>query len=188
MKLIVGLGNPGNQYINTRHNIGFSVIDFYLKSKSDICEKSKFNGIYYQFMDGENKVIMLKPQSYMNLSGEVVKKFVDYFKIDISDILVISDDLDLNVGNFKLKPFGSSGGHNGLKNIEFNLNSNKFKRLRVGISKKSNQDIRDYVLGKISNEDSIIYDNLFPVLCDVINDFLHIDFDKVMNKYNRKNG
>lgn len=187
MKLIVGLGNPGKEYMNTRHNIGFSLVDYYARKKKLISEKNKFNGIYYDLMVNNVKIILLKPQSYMNLSGEVVKRFVDYFKINIDDILVISDDLDLSVGHFKLKPFGSSGGHNGLKNIEFNLSSNKFKRLRIGISKNSKYDIKDYVLGKITSSDMDIYNDIFDVLCDAIDDFISLDFDKVMNKYNRKN-
>ena len=119
MKLIVGLGNPGKEYNNTRHNIGFQFIDGYLENKSVTDSWSnKFNGLYLQtFLNGE-KVIFLKPQSYMNLSGGVVKRYVDYFNIDLDDILVVSDDLDLSIGNFKLRAKGSSGGHNGLKDIE----------------------------------------------------------------------
>lgn len=187
MKLIVGLGNPGKEYLRTRHNIGFSLIDKYVDEKNIEVERKKFNGIYYEYALNGVKIILLKPQSFMNLSGEVVRKFVDYFNIDINDILVISDDLDLSVGSFKLKPFGSSGGHNGLRNIESNLSSNKFKRLRIGISKNYDYDIRDYVLSKISDSDMIIYNELFNILCNVIDDFICLDFDKVMNKYNKKN-
>ena len=188
MKLIVGLGNPGKEYENTRHNIGFSIVDFYLDSKgSSHIFKEKFNGLYYQTEINSEKVIFLKPLSYMNLSGGVVRKYVDYFKIDISDILIISDDMDLNVGNFKLKDKGSSGGHNGLKDIERCLGTSVYKRLKVGISKSNLSDVKDYVLGKLSVEENKTMNDIKIILCDVLNDYFYIDFVSLMNKYNRKN-
>lgn len=184
MKLIVGLGNPGKEYENTRHNVGFMVIGNFAKSYDVSIDKEKFNGKYCEiFIDGE-KVILLKPFSYMNLSGEVVRKFVDYFDIDISDILVISDDLDLPISKYRLRLFGSSGGHNGLRNIEDMLGSNKFKRFRIGISNDKNVNTKDYVLGKFSLFDKKIIDDLLPISVDILNDFCNMDFEKVMNKYN----
>ena len=154
MKLIVGLGNPGKKYEKTRHNIGFMMLDKYVDKKNIMDKWSlKFNGLYIQTEINKNKVIFLKPQSFMNLSGGVVKKYVDYFKINIEDILIISDDLDLNIGNFKLKDKGSSGGHNGLKDIENNLGTNEYKRLKIGISNNKNIDTKDYVLGKINSDE-----------------------------------
>ena len=188
MKLIVGLGNPGKEYEKTRHNIGFIMIDKYLDYKNvDGTWKSKNNGLYVQTIINGEKIIFLKPQSYMNLSGGVVKSFVDFFKINLNDILVVSDDLDLNVGNFKLKDKGSSGGHNGLKDIEKALGSQNYKRLKVGISNNKNYDTKDYVLSKFSKEDLDTYDKLFDEIKFVIDDYLNIDFASLMNKYNRKN-
>ena len=135
MKLIVGLGNPGKEYENTRHNIGFMVIDNYLKNEKF---KTKFNGMYLKKVINNEEVIFLKPLSYMNLSGEVVKKYVNYFKINLSDLLIISDDLDMPCFKIKLKYKGSSGGHNGLKNIIQNINTEEFKRLKIGISNNLN--------------------------------------------------
>ena len=126
MKLIVGLGNPGKEYENTRHNMGFMFIDGYAKVKGVEINKKKFNGLYIDFINNGEKTILLKPQTYMNLSGEAVRAFVDFFKIDIKDILIISDDLDMPIGKIKLRPTGSSGGHNGLKNIEQHLNSQDY--------------------------------------------------------------
>lgn len=188
MKLIVGLGNPGREYLNTRHNIGFQFIDYYLKNKGNVDDWSnKFNGLYLQtFIYGE-KVIFLKPQSYMNLSGGVVRKYFDYFNIDLDDILVISDDLDLLVGNFKLRAKGSSGGHNGLKDIERNLGSSDYKRLKIGISNDKSIDCKDYVLGKFSSKDKDLYNNLFKDLCNLMDDYFQLPFSDLMNKYNRKN-
>lgn len=188
MKLIVGLGNPEKKYENTRHNVGFAFVDFYLKYKN-INEKwhKNFNGLYIQtIIDGE-KVIFLKPQTYMNLSGISVRKVMDYFNILEDDLLVISDDLDLKVGNFKIKPNGSSGGHNGLKNISENLSSDNFKRLKIGISKDTNIDTKDYVISSFSREDSEVIESLFEQLCFVVDDYFHLPFSDLMSKYNRKN-
>src|SRR5574344_2330767 len=147
MKLIVGLGNPGKVYENTRHNMGFMTIDNYAKKKNIDINKNKFNGLYGEYNYRGEKIILLKPCSYINLSGEVIKKYVDYFKIDINDLLIIHDDLDIPLGNIKLKPSGSSGGHNGLKNIELNLKRKDYKRIKIGISNNKMIDTKDYVLG-----------------------------------------
>ena len=113
MKLIVGLGNPGKEYEKTRHNMGFMFLDHYAKEKGLEINKKKFNGLYIDFVNNGEKTILLKPQTYMNLSGESVRAFVDFFKIPVEDILVISDDLDIKIGKYKLRPTGSSGGHKG---------------------------------------------------------------------------
>lgn len=187
MKLIVGLGNPGKTYENTRHNIGFMFLDRYCSSKGFSIDKKKFNGLYTkQKINGED-VLFLKPQSFMNLSGEVVFAFVNYFKIDIQDLLIINDDLDLFFGNFKLKKKGSSGGHNGLKNIEHYLQTNQYKRLKIGISNNKNIDTKDYVLGRFTKEELQKIDQLSETINQVLDDFLTEDFDYLMSKYNSKN-
>lgn len=188
MKLVVGLGNPGKEYENTRHNVGFMVMDNYILKKN-ICEnwKNKFNGLYLETNIKDEKVIFLKPQSYMNLSGSVVSQFVNFFKIDIDDILVISDDLDLLTGNFKLKSKGSCGGHNGLRDIERCLGTSAYKRLKVGISKDKSVDTKDYVLGRFSKEDIEVYNGIFNDLVGVIDDFFNLPFGDLMSKYNSKN-
>ena len=188
MKLIVGLGNPGKEYINTRHNVGFRFLDAYLNHCGfDNSWTSKFDGLYKQINYNGTKVILLKPQTYMNLSGNSVRKTIDYFNIDISDIIVISDDLDLNIGNFKLRENGSSGGHNGLKDIENKIGSNQYKRLKIGISNNKALDTKDYVLGNFNNEENKILDDLFKLLFNVLDDYFITDFSDLMNKYNRKN-
>ncbi len=189
MKLIVGLGNPGKEYEHTRHNIGFEFLDYYIKNLnlSNPQWSEKFNGLYFQTTVLGEKVIFLKPQSYMNLSGGVVRKFVDYFKIQIEDILIISDDMDLTIGNFKLKDKGSSGGHNGLRDIEKHLNTQNYKRLKVGISKNKFGDTKDYVLGKLSQEELNIISECYHTLVTVLNDYYVETFSNLMNKYNRKN-
>ncbi len=184
MKLIVGIGNPGKEYEKTRHNIGFMVLDNFAKSLNVSIDKKKMNGMYQIVtIDGE-KVILLKPLSYVNLSGETLKKYVDWFDIDIDDILVISDDLNLPFLKYRLRLFGSSGGHNGLKNIEKHLGTNRFKRLRIGISNDDTMDTADYVLGKFSKNDMKAIENILPDTAEILNDFIKYDFEKVMSKYN----
>ena len=188
MKLIVGLGNPGKEYSNTRHNVGFSFIDNYLDKKG-ISGKwtKKFDGEYLETTIGGEKVLFLKPLTFMNLSGNSVRKIMDYFKINVEDLLVISDDLDLKVGNFKLKSDGSCGGHNGLRNIENVLGTPDYKRLKIGISKNIETDTKDYVLSSFSKEEQKTLNELFDSLVSVIDDYFILKFGDLMSKYNRKN-
>lgn len=187
MKLVVGLGNKGNNYNNTRHNIGFDIVDKYLEKYGAVNWKSKFNGLYSEFNICGEKVVFLKPQSYMNLSGEVVRKFVDFYKINISNILVISDDLDLKIGNYRLRSTGSAGGHNGLKNIELHLGTKDYKRLKIGISSSNLMDTKDYVLGKFSSEELCILKEINVDIFNLLDDYFENDFLVLINKYNRKN-
>lgn len=184
MKLIVGLGNPGKEYENTRHNIGFIVIDNFAKAHNINIEKTKFNGLFTKIVINNEDIVLLKPLSYMNLSGEVIKKYLDYFKIDISDLLVINDDLDQPFSKIKLKAHGTSGGHNGLKNIEINIGTQEYKRLKIGISNNKLIDAKDYVLGHFTDEEKILLNEILPITNNIIEDFISFDFSKVMNKYN----
>lgn len=181
MKLIVGLGNPGKEYENTRHNVGFMVLDSYL---GDIKWSSKFNGLYYQVNINGEKYIFLKPQSYMNLSGGVVKKYVDYFKITFEDILIIHDDLDLEVGKIRIKINSSAGGHNGVKDIISCLKTDAFARIKIGVSNNKNIDIKDYVLGNFSKKDIELIKNNFSNINRIIETFDYKNIDLLMNKYN----
>lgn len=184
MKLIVGLGNPGREYNKTRHNIGFMCIDKISEYFNVDFDSIKFNGSYTQFNYNKEKIILLKPLKYMNLSGEVVRDFVNFFKINIEDILIICDDLDTKVGNFRLRYKGSSGGHNGLKNIELHLSTKDYKRIKIGISNDKNIDTKDYVLGKFTKEEMELINPIIDKMPSIIEDYLKIPFDNVMNKYN----
>ncbi len=183
MKLIVGLGNKGNEYKNTRHNVGFMALDEYLKKYHLELNKSKFDGLYCETNINGEKVILLEPQKYMNLSGDVIIKYVNYFKIDISDILIIHDDMDLEIGTYKIRYKGGPGGHNGLKNIESNLKTDEYKRIKIGIS-KNNIDMIDYVLGKFSSDELAKLNTVIKIIPDIINDFVSLSFENLMNKYN----
>ena len=184
MKMIVGLGNPGKEYELTRHNVGFMVVDSYAKAYHIDKFKEKFSGLYAKIYHNGEYFILLKPLSYMNLSGTVVKRFATFYKIKPEDILVVHDDLDLPVGKIKIKSKGSSGGHNGIKNIIENLNTELFPRLKIGISKNNNIDTIDYVIGKFNNTDIKVINKLIEITPSIIDDFLDNNIDKVMNKYN----
>lgn len=184
MKLIVGLGNPGKEYLNTRHNVGFMCLDNFAREHELDIEKKKYDGLFVKTSLYGEDVILLKPQKYMNLSGEVVKRFVDYFKIDINDVLVVSDDLDIPVGKIRLRYKGSSGGHNGLKNIEQNIKTEEYKRLRIGISNDKAIDTKDYVLGDFSTSEKEVIEETIKKSSLILKDFITENFDVVMNKYN----
>jgi len=187
MKLIVGLGNPGVEYNNTRHNVGFELLDYICKKQNIDFTKEQFNAKYaVTRIDGE-RILMIKPLSYMNLSGGVVKKFVDYFKLSPEDVLVIQDDLDMPIGRVKIVQNSSSGGHNGIKDIEKNLKSKEYIRLKIGIGKSSQMDTKDYVLSKFSEEEKKNLEEIYKKLENVINDFCFISIERMMNKYNKRN-
>ena len=182
--MIVGLGNPGLEYKNTRHNAGFMIVDHYAETNNIGPFKEKFNGLYAKFTYNGETHIIVKPQSYMNLSGTVVKRFASFFKIKPEDILVIHDDLDLPVGKIKVKYKGSSGGHNGIKNIIENLKTEIFPHFKIGIGKNDNIPYIDYVIGKFTKEDLNVINKIFEFSDDVINDFIKYDIEHVMSKYN----
>lgn len=181
MKLIVGLGNPGKEYEKTRHNVGFIVLDAYLSTNE---WQKKFDGLYQiQNIAGE-KVLFLKPTTYMNLSGNSVSKAVKYYDISIEDILVIQDDMDLAVGRYKLKKDSSAGGHNGIKSIISCLGTNSFSRLKIGISHDKNGNTIDYVLGKFPKEEFLFLEKNMSVFKDIVDSFITDGIEKTMNKYN----
>ena len=186
MKLVVGLGNKGREYENTRHNMGFMLVDRYLQYKNITDKfKEKFNAMYIETTINNEKVIFIKPMTYMNNSGIAVRAFVDFYKLNSEDILVISDDLDLDLGKFRLRRNGSSGGHNGLKSIISHLGTDNFKRLRIGIS-NDKDDVINYVLSKFSKRELNEIDTMFDTLVDVLDDYFVMDFTSLMSKYNRK--
>ena len=186
MKLVVGLGNKGREYENTRHNMGFMLVDRYLQYKNITDKfKDKFNAMYIEITINNEKVIFIKPMTYMNNSGIAVRAFVDFYKLNSEDILVISDDLDLDLGKFRLRRNGSSGGHNGLKSIISHLGTDNFKRLRIGIS-NDKDDVINYVLSKFSKKELSEIDTMFDTLVNVLDDYFVMDFTSLMSKYNRK--
>ena len=185
MKLVVGLGNPEKKYEHTRHNCGFRAIDFYA-TKNNLSFKNKYNSLYTENIVNNEKIILIKPQTYMNLSGVAVKRFVDFYNIDLKDLIIIYDDVDFKIGTFKIKRNGSSGGHNGVKNIIDNLKTEEIPRIRIGIS-KNNIPLIDYVLQIFSDEEDKLIENELPTISDIIDDFSICNIDKLMEKYNKNN-
>jgi peptidyl-tRNA hydrolase len=154
MKLIVGLGNPGKNYVGTKHNVGFEVIDLVAKAIGANVNKIKHKAMVGDGFIGGEKVILLKPQTFMNLSGESVKEAATFYKIPIEDIVIIYDDISLPVGSTRIREKGSAGGHNGMKNIIAHLGTDNFIRIRVGIGAKPNGwDLADYVLSRFEKGD-----------------------------------
>ena len=184
MKLIVGLGNPGKEYAGTRHNCGFMVIDR-LASKLNVdVDQNKFKGLYAKVKYHGEDIILLKPQTYMNLSGESVNAVMNFFKIDKEDLLVIYDDLDMPVGKLRLRKTGSAGGHNGIKNIIAHLNSQDFKRIRVGIDRHKYMNVADYVLSRFSKVESEAIEQGIENAANAVLDYLDNDSNHAMNYYN----
>lgn len=186
MKLIVGIGNPGKQYENTRHNVGFMALDAIADYHNVQFNETKFKSDYTSVRINNEKVILMKPQTYVNLSGSAVLSMMNYFNIDVDDVLVIYDDLALPTGKLRVRFKGSGGGHNGIKNIIDYLKTQQFKRIRIGIDNNKRIDQVDYVLGRFSKEDHKVLDETFKKLCDVPEDFVNEPFSDFMNKYNRE--
>lgn len=183
MKLIVGLGNPGKDYKDTRHNVGFLVLDNYLRTND---WKEKFNAMYHEVRINQEKVIFIKPLTYMNLSGDAVVKFVNYYGVKLEDILVIHDDLDLPFSTFKLKKNSSAGGHNGIKSIINRLGSQDFLRLKIGLSHDRSIDTKNYVLGTFSKLEKEKFVDMQKIFNEIIESFIIVGIDRTMNIYNTK--
>lgn len=185
MYLIVGLGNPESEYANTRHNMGFNVIN----EISDKCNikvsKSKFDALYGMGEIEGKKVILVKPQTYMNLSGESIIKFKKFYKISNKEIIVIYDDIDLPVGDIRIKPKGGAGTHNGMKSVIQNLNTEEFIRVRVGIGAPENkEDMINYVIGAIPKREKEILNESTKKASESVIEILQNGIDVAMNKFN----
>jgi peptidyl-tRNA hydrolase, PTH1 family len=188
MKIIVGLGNPGREYAHTRHNVGFITIDELSNRHNISLDKEKFKGIYGSgFIQGE-KVILVKPLTYMNLSGECVRPMMDYFGLDVENLIVIYDDLDLPIGKIRLRTKGSAGGQNGMKSIIQQVGSQDFKRIRIGIGRPTNgMSVPNYVLSKFTEEEVPDVVASIKSSADACDKWMKDSFIDVMNQFNSKN-
>ena len=189
MFVIVGLGNPGKKYEKTRHNMGFLAIDK-LAEKHDI----KVNKLKHKALTGDGlifgqKALLVKPQTYMNLSGESVREIVSYYDIDLEDLIVIYDDFDLEIGTIRIRKKGSAGSHNGMKSIIGQIQSKDFPRIRIGIGKSGGgAEWKDFVLGKTSKQDEKLIEDAVDRAADAVGCILEKVIDKAMNEYNVKPG
>ena len=180
---VIGLGNPGVRYEHTKHNIGYWVVE---KLASDFDMNFKLGKGEYMFSKGPD-INLLKPLNFMNNSGIAVKHYVDYFNIDINDLLVVYDDADLMVGQFKFKLKGSSAGQKGLESIIYHLKTDNFLRLKIGIGANSTMPLKSYVLSSFTGEDKDTMDNTIKDCCEAIKFLLLNNINETMNQYNTKN-
>ena len=188
MYIIVGLGNPGKKYAHTRHNVGFDTIDILAERYRISADTKKSKALYGKGMIEGRKVILAKPQTFMNLSGESVRELIDFYKIDeAKELIVIYDDISLEPGQLRLRAKGSAGGHNGIKNIIAHLGGQEFGRVKVGIGEKpKGYDLADYVLGHFSKEERQKMDASLERAADAVVRILVDDMASAMNEYNKK--
>ena len=183
MFLIIGIGNVGKEYDNTRHNIGFKVIDNYAGKNNINMNNKKFNASFGEVRMNGDRIIFIKPLTYVNLSGESIIKFIEYFNIEIEKILVICDDVNLPLGTVRLRKKGSAGGHNGLKNIIFNLATFEFPRLKLGVGAATN-DLVSHVLGRFNEDEFKVIKKSIELSEEIIDCFIKEGIDSAMNKFN----
>lgn len=183
MFIIVGLGNPGSEYNGTRHNIGFEVVDYIANKYNININRVKFKGVYGEgFIEGK-KVILLKPSTYMNLSGESIREIINFYKLSSEEIIVIYDDISLPVGKIRIREKGSAGGHNGIKSIIQNLNIDEFPRIKVGVGQPTN-GLVSHVLGKFPIEEIEVLKKVIPVCSESVLEILKNSVKESMNKFN----
>jgi len=184
---IIGLGNPGKEYENTRHNVGFMVVDYlYDYFSFNKWEKIELNFVSEGFIES-SKIYLVKPQTYMNLSGKGVKNFLDNYNLEPQEILIVQDDLDLNLGSIRIRFNGKDGGHNGIKSIIQEIQTSNFYRLRIGIGKPIDKaETINYVLGEFTEEEWKILSKVLNKMPEIINTILKEGWDKAQNLYNRR--
>lgn len=184
MYIIVGLGNPGKQYENTRHNMGFLAVDLLAEKYNIEVNKVKFKALVGEGRIAGQKVLLVKPQTYMNLSGEAVRQAMDFYKIDPEELIVIYDDIDIPTGTFRIRKKGSPGTHNGMRNIFQHIQTNDFPRIRVGIGSGKKANLAGYVTGGISKSEQEILADVLKNSADAAACIIEKGIDKAMNEYN----
>lgn len=185
MKIIIGLGNPGRQYEDTRHNAGFMVVDKFADKHGVDISKARFNALLGEvFVNGE-KVILVKPMTYMNNSGQAVGEVLNFYKPDLEDIIVVVDDIEIELGMLRIRAKNGKGTHNGLKSIFAHLKTDDYAKMKLGVGKfKRDMDLADFVLARPSKEDDEIIDDLIDRAVDALDEFTASPIDIVMNKFN----
>ena len=185
--LVVGLGNPGAKYEHTRHNMGFLTVDLLAEQAGVKLNKVKFKSAYNIIPFAGSKCLVMKPQTYMNSSGESIRAAADYYKVDPEDILVVYDDISLAPGQLRIRAKGSAGGHNGIKSIIAHLGTQEFPRVKVGVGEKpARMDLADYVLGHFSKEEQATMDDAVKEAADAVCEIVNVGIAQAMNDHNRK--
>lgn len=185
MYLVAGLGNPGSEYNMTRHNIGFSAIDYIADQNKIQIKKLKYKSLYGELNVKGEKVIFVKPQTYMNLSGESIRDFCNFYKIPPENVIIICDDISLPSGKVRIRRKGSAGGHNGLKSIIYQLNSDNFPRIKIGVGSPEHKeyDLADYVLGRFGKEEIPVLEESIIKTSGAVFEIINSGVDSAMNKY-----
>ncbi len=186
MKIIVGLGNPGARYAGTRHNVGFVVLDEMARRLNTGFNLTKYHGVIAEARVAGEKILLLKPETFMNLSGQSVARAVRYNAVERNDLLVVLDDVELPVGRLRLRPQGSAGGHNGLKSIIEHLGDDRFPRLRLGVGREAGGELVDHVLGRFTPDERIEVERMVPMAADAVVVFIEHGLERAMSEYNRK--
>ncbi len=185
MKIVIGLGNPGKEYEKTRHNLGFMAIDKISEKWGYNVNKSKFNGVMGEGIHNGEKILLVKPQTFMNLSGNCVKEIIDFYKLLPEDLIVIYDDIDIEFGKIRIRPNGNPGTHNGMRNITDMIQSNNFCRIRIGMGKpRENQELYNFVLSEFNKEEMNIVNEVTDKVTQAVEEILANGLLKAMNKFN----
>lgn len=184
MYLVVGLGNPGRKYIGTRHNVGFDTIDLLAYRNSVKLNKLKFHGAFNDISINNEKTLIVKPLTYMNRSGITVLDMINYYKVPIENTILIYDDVDLEFCKLRIRPSGSAGTHNGMKSVIYQMQDDKFPRIRIGIGRNPDLELADYVLQKFSKEDREEINNTIMTAANAVEEIITNGVDSAMNKYN----
>jgi PTH1 family peptidyl-tRNA hydrolase len=184
MKVIVGLGNPGGRYANTRHNVGFDVIDYLARGPRVGTFQRRFEAQVAEMLEDSDKVLLVKPETFMNLSGRPVRQLLDYYQVQVADLLVVCDDINLPLGKLRVRARGSHGGHNGLRDIQQHLATQDYQRLRIGVGAPEGDDAVDHVLGRFRPSEKPIIADAIQVAAQATLVWLHQGVEVCMNQYN----
>ena len=183
-KLVVGLGNPGRRYAGTRHNVGYAVIDSLLESPHASQLVARFSARIGELREGPQKILLVKPETFMNLSGRCVREVLDFYQLPLEDLLVVCDDVNLPLGKLRFRARGSHGGHNGLRDIQLHLGTIEYSRLRIGVDAPGERDMVDYVLGRFGPTERAVIDDAVRTAAQAVIGWVERGTEACMNQYN----
>jgi PTH1 family peptidyl-tRNA hydrolase len=184
MKVVVGLGNPGSRYAATRHNVGFAVVDGLAEAPSFGKFRSQFTAQVGELMEGNEKVLLVKPETFMNLSGRCVRQIVDFYQVPLPDLLVVCDDVNLPLGKLRARARGTHGGHNGLRDIQNHLGTTEYARLRIGVDNPGEREMTDHVLGRFRPGEKSVIEEALGLAIQAVSTWIQQGIEVCMNRYN----